>query len=135
MLLKTGEQIERDLYYKFKDFDIDEISKEVKIDSEIIEEIIGGSEFEHIKEWLKLIEIVTQDVQFVECSDMINLINESIMLYGTKKKYKIKYKARSRKHLKFYEITDFEKADEEYFGVVLTLPQILKLFEFQNKII
>ena len=137
MLLKTGEQIENDLFHIFEtvDLDYEEIEKKVKIDAEIIESIISGNEFSYIKEWLKLIKFVTKEIEYIECSDIITQIQEDIFLYGTKKMYKLKHKRRSRKHVKFIEVIDYEIIEEEDFGNFLTLSEILMLFEFQNSII
>lgn len=137
MLLRTGEQIENDLFHIFEtvELDYEEIEKKVKIDAEIIESIISGNEFSYIKEWLKLIKFVTKDIDYIECSDMIMQIQEYIFLYGGKKLYKLKYKRRSRKHIKFIEVIDYEIMEEDDFGIYLTLSEILLLFEFQNSII
>lgn len=137
MLLRTGEQIENDLFHIFEtvDLDYEEIEKKVKIDAEIIESIISGNEFSYLKEWLKLIKFVTKDIDYIECSDIITQIQEDIFLYGTKKMYKLKHKRRSRKHVKFIEVIDYEIIEEEDFGNFLTLSEILMLFEFQNSII
>ena len=137
MLLRTGEQIENDLFHIFEtvELDYDEVEKKVKIDAEIIESIVSGNEFSYIKEWLKLIKFVTKDIDFIESSDMIMQIQEDIFLYGSKKLYKLKHKKRSRKHIKFIEVTDYEIIEEEDFGTCLTLSEILMLFEFQNSII
>ena len=137
MLLITGEQIENDLFHIFEtvDLDYEEIEKKVKIDAGIIESIIAGNEFSYIKEWLKLIKFVTKDIEYIECSDTILQIQEDIFLYGTKKMYKLKHKKRSRKHIKFIEVIDYETMKEEDFGMFLTLSEILLLFEFQNSII
>lgn len=137
MLLRTGEQIESDLFHIFEtvDLDYEEIEKKVKIDAEIIENIISGNEFSYLKEWLKLIKFVTKDMEYIECSDTITQIQEDIFLYGTKKMYKLKHKRRSRKHVKFIEVIDYEIMEEEDFGTCLTLSEILMLFEFQNSII
>ena len=107
----------------------------VKIDAEIIESIISGNEFSYIKEWLKLIKFVTKEIEYIECSDMIMQIQEDIFLYGAKKLYKLKHKKRSRKHVKFIKVIDYEITEEEDFGTFLTLSEILMLFEFQNSII
>ena len=137
MLLRTGEQIENDLFHIFEtvELDYEEIEKKVKIDAEIIESIISGNEFSYIKEWLKLIKFVTKDIDYIECSDMIMQIQEYIFLYGGKKLYELKYKRRSRKHIKFIEVIDYEIMEEDDFGIYLTLSEILLLFEFQNSII
>ena len=137
MLLKTGEQIESDLFYIFETIELDyeEIGKKVKIDAEIIENIISGNEFLYLKEWLKLIKFVTKDIDYIECSDIIMQIQEDIFLYGGNKLYKLKHKRRSRKHVKFIEVIDYEIMEEEDFGNFLTLSEILMLFEFQNSII
>ena len=137
MLLITGEQIENDLFHIFEtvDLDYEEIEKKVKIDAGIIESIIAGNEFSYIKEWLKLIKFVTKDIEYIECSDTILQIQEDIFLYGTKKMYKLKHKKRSRKHVKFIEVIDYEIMEEEDFGTFMTLSEILLLFEFQNSII
>ena len=137
MLLKTGEQIEKDLFHIFKtvDLDYEEIEKKVKIDDEIIGNIISGNEFSYIKEWLKLIKFVTKNIEYIECSDMIMQIQEDIFLYGSKKLYKLKHKKRSRKHIRFIEVIDDEIMEEEDFGTCLTLSEILMLFEFQNSMI
>ena len=137
MLLRTGEQIENDLFHIFEtvELDYEEIEKRVKIDAEIIESIIAGNEFLYLKEWLKLIKFVTKDIDYIECSDMIMQIQEDIFLYGGKKLYKLKHKRRSRKHVKFIEVIDYEIMEEENFGTFLTLSEILLLFEFQNSII
>ena len=137
MLLRTGEQIESDLFHIFEtvDLDYEEIEKKVKIDAEIIENIISWNEFSYLKEWLKLIKFVTKDMEYIECSDTITQIQEDIFLYGTKKMYKLKHKRRSRKHVKFIEVIDYEIMEEEDFGTCLTLSEILMLFEFQNSII
>lgn len=137
MLLRTGEQIENDLFHIFEtvDLDYEEIEKKVKIDAEIIKSIIAGNEFLYLKEWLKLIKFVTKDIDYIECSDMIMQIQEDIFLYGGKKLYKLKHKRRSRKHVKFIEVIDYEIMEEENFGTFLTLSEILMLFEFQNSII
>lgn len=137
MLLRTGEQIENDLFHIFEtvDLDYEEIEKRVKIDAEIIESIISGNEFGYIKEWLKLIKFVTKDIDYIECSNTILQIQEDIFLYGSKKLYKLKHKRRSRKHVKFVEVIDYEIMEEEDFGTFLTLSEILMLFEFQNSII
>ena len=137
MLLRTGEQIENDLFHIFEtvDLDYEEIEKKVKIDAEIIESIVSGNEFLYLKEWLKLIKFVTKDIDYIECSDMIMQIQEDIFLYGSKKLYKLKHKRRSRKHVKFIEVIDYEIMEEENFGTFLTLSEILLLFEFQNSII
>ena len=136
MLLKTGEQIENDLFRIFEtvELDYEEVEKKVKIDAGIIESIISGNEFSYIKEWLKLIKFVTKDIDYIECSDMIMQIQEDIFLYGAKKLYKLKHKKRSRKHVKFIEVIDYEIMEED-FGSFLTLSEILMLFEFQNSII
>lgn len=137
MLLKTGEQIENDLFHIFEtvELDYEEVEKKVKIEAEIIESIIAGNEFLYIKEWLKLIKFVTKDMEYIECSDTITQIQEDIFLYGSKKLYKLKHKRRSRKHIKFIEVIDYEIMEEEDFGIFLTLSEILLLFEFQNSII
>ena len=137
MLLKTGEQIENDLFHIFETLELDyeEIGKKVKIEAEIIESIIAGNEFLYLKEWLKLIKFVTKDIDYIECSDIIMQIQEDIFLYGTKKMYKLKHKRRSRKHIKFIEVIDYEIMEEEDFGPCLTLSEILMLFEFQNSMI
>ena len=137
MLLKMGEQIENDLFHIFETLELDyeEIGKKVKIDAEIIESIIAGNEFSYLKEWIKLIKFVTKKIEYIECSDMILQIQEDIFLYGTKKMYKLKHKRRSRKHIKFIEVIDYEIMEEEDFGTYLTLSEILMLFEFQNSII
>ena len=137
MLLRTGEQIENDLFHIFEtvELDYEEVEKKVKIDTEIIESIIAGNEFSYIKEWLKLIKFVTKEIEHIECSDMITQIQEDIYLYGAKKMYKLKHKKRSRKHVKFIEVIDYEIMEEEDFGTYLTLSEILMLFEFQNSII
>ena len=137
MLLKTGEQIENDLFHIFEtvELDYEEIEKKVKIDAEIIESIIAGNKFSHLKEWLKLIKFVTKEIEYIECSDIIMQIQEDIFLYGGKKLYKLKHKRRSRKHIKFIEVIDYEIMEEDDFGTCLTLSEILMLFEFQNSII
>lgn len=137
MLLRTGEQIENDLFHIFEtvDLDYEEIEKRVKIDAEIIESIISGNEFGYIKEWLKLIKFVTKDIDYIECSNTILQIQEDIFLYGSKKLYKLKHKRRSRKHVKFIEVIDYEIMEEDDFGIYLVLSEILMLFEFQNSII
>lgn len=137
MLLRTGEQIESDLFHIFEtvELDYEEVEKKVKIDAEIIESIISGNEFSYIKEWLKLIKFVNKDMEYIECSDTITQIQEDIFLYGGKKLYKLKHKRRSRKHIKFIEVIDYEIMEEEDFGTYLTLSEILMLFEFQNSII
>ncbi len=137
MLLRTGEQIENELFHIFEtvDLDYEEIEKKVKIHAEIIESVIAGNEFSYIKEWLKLIKFVTKEIEYIECSDMIMQIQEDIYLYGTKKMYKLKHKRRSRKHIKFIEVIDYEIMEEDDFGIYLTLSEILLLFEFQNSII
>ena len=137
MLLRTGEQIENDLFHIFEtvELDYEEVEKKVKIDAEIIDSIISGNEFSYIKEWLKLIKFVTKDIDYIECSDTIMQIQEDIYLYGIKKMYKLKHKRRSRKHIKFIEVIDYEVMEEDDFGIYLTLSEILMLFEFQNSII
>ena len=137
MLLKTGEQIENDLFHIFEtvELDYEEVEKKVKIEAEIIESIIAGNEFLYIKEWLKLIKFVTKDMEYIECNDTITQIQEDIFLYGSKKLYKLKHKRRSRKHIKFIEVIDYEIMEEEDFGTCLALSEILMLFEFQNSII
>ena len=137
MLLRTGEQIENDLFHIFEtvELDYEEIEKKSKIDAEIIYSIISGNEFGYIREWLKLIKFVTKDIDYIECSDMIMQIQEDIFLYGGKKLYKLKHKKRSRKHIKFIEVIDYEITEEDDFGTFLTLSEILLLFEFQNSII
>lgn len=137
MLLRTGEQIENDLFHIFEtvELDYEEVEKKVKIDAGIIENIISGNEFLYLKEWIKLIKFVTKDMDYIECSDMIMQIQEDIFLYGGKKMYKLKHKRRSRKHVKFIEVIDYEIMEEEDFGTCLTLSEILMLFEFQNSII
>ena len=137
MLLRTGEQIENDLFHIFEtvELDYEEIEKKSKIDAEIIDSIISGNEFGYIREWLKLIKFVTKDIDYIECSDMIMQIQEDIFLYGGKKLYKLKHKKRSRKHIKFIEVIDYEITEEDDFGTFLTLSEILLLFEFQNSII
>ena len=137
MLLRTGEQIENDLFHIFEtvELDYEEVEKRIKIDAEIIEKIISGNEFSYIKEWLKLIKFVTKNIEYIECSDTILQIQEDIFLYGSKKLYKLKHKRRSRKHIKFIEVIDYEIMEEEVFGTYLTLSEILMLFEFQNSII
>ena len=137
MLLKTGEQIENDLFHIFEtvELDYEEVEKKVKIDAETIESIIARNEFSYLKEWLKLIKFVTKEIEYIECSDMIMQIQEDIFLYGGKKLYKLKHKRRSRKHVKFIEVIDYEIMEEEDFGTCLTLSEILMLFEFQNSII
>ena len=137
MLLRTGEQIENDLFHIFGtvELDYEEIEKKSKIDAGIIESIIAGNEFSYIKEWLKLIKFVTKEIEYIECSDTITQIQEDIFLYGAKKMYKLKHKRRNRKHVKFIEVIDYEIMEEENFGTCLTLSEILLLFEFQNSII
>ena len=137
MLLRTGEQIENDLFHIFETvaLDYEEIEKRVKIDAEIIESIIAGNEFLYMKEWLKLIKFVTKDIDYIECSNTILQIQEDIFLYGSKKLYKLKHKRRSRKHVKFIEVIDYEIMEEDDFGIYLVLSEILMLFEFQNSII
>ncbi len=137
MLLRTGEQIENDLFHIFEtvELDYEEVEKRVKIDAEIIESIISRNEFSYIKEWLKLIKFVTKNIEYIECSDTILQIQEDIFLYGSKKLYRLKHKRRSRKHVKFIEVIDYEITEEEEFGTFLTLSEILTLFEFQNSII
>lgn len=82
MLLRTGEQIESDLFHIFEtvELDYEEVEKKVKIDTEIIESIIAGNEFSYIKEWLKLIKFVAKDMEYIECSDTITQIQEDIFL-------------------------------------------------------
>ena len=137
MLLRTGEQIENDLFHIFEtvELDYEEVEKKVKIDAEIIESIISGNEFSYIKEWLKLIKFVNKDMEYIECSDTITQIQEDIFLYGGKKLYKLKHKRRSRKHVKFIEVIDYEIMEEDDFGTYLTLSEILMLFELQNSIL
>lgn len=137
MLLRTGEQIENDLFHIFEtvELDYEEVEKRVKIDAGIIESIIAGNEFSYIKEWLKLIKFLTKDIDYIECSDTITQIQEDIFLYGGKKLYKLKHKKRSRKHVKFIEVIDYEIMEDDDFGTCLTLSEILMLFEFQNSII
>lgn len=137
MLLRTGEQIENDLFHIFEtvELDYEEVEKRIKIDAEIIENIISGNEFLYLKEWLKLIKFVTKKIEYIECSDIIMQIQEDIFLYGAKKMYKLKHKRRSKKHVKFIEVIDYEITEEEEFGTFLTLSEILMLFEFQNSII
>ena len=137
MLLRTGEQIENDLFHIFEtvELDYEEVEKKVKIDAEIIESIVSENEFSYIKEWLKLIKFVTKEIEYIECSDTITQIQEDIFLYGSKKLYKLKHKKRSRKHIKFIEVIDYEITEEDDFGTFLTLSEILLLFEFQNSII
>lgn len=137
MLLKTGEQIENDLFHIFEtvELDYEEVEKKVKIDAETIESIISGNEFLYLKEWIKLIKFVTKEIEYIECSDTILQIQEDIFLYGAKKMYKLKHKRRSRKHVKFIEVIDYEIAEEDDFGTFLTLTEILMLFEFQNSMI
>jgi hypothetical protein len=137
MLLRTGEQIENDLFHIFEtvELDYEEVEKKVKIDAEIIESIISGNEFSYIKEWLKLIKFVNKDMEYIECSDTITQIQEDIFLYGGKKLYKLKHKRRSRKHVKFIEVIDYEIMEEDDLGTCLILSEILMLFEFQNSII
>ena len=137
MLLKTGEQIENDLFHIFEtvELDYEEVEKRIKINAETIESIVSGNEFSYIKEWLKLIKFVTKNIEYIECSDMIMQIQEDIFLYGSKKLYKLKHKKRSRKHIRFIEVIDYEIMEEEDFGTCLTLSEILMLFEFQNSII
>jgi hypothetical protein len=137
MLLRTGEQIENDLFHIFEtvELDYEEVEKKVKIDAEIIESIISGNEFLYMKEWLKLIKFVTKDIDYIECSNTILQIQEDIFLYGSKKLYKLKHKRRSRKHVKFIEVIDYEIMEEDDFGIYLALSEILMLFEFQNSII
>ena len=137
MLLRTGEQIENDLFHIFETLDLDyeEIEKKVKIDAGIIKSIISGNEFLYLKEWLKLIKFVTKEIEYIECSDTITQIQEDIFLYGSKKLYKLKHKRRSRRHVKFIEVIDYEIMEEEDFGTCLPLSEILMLFEFQNSII
>ena len=74
MLLRTGEQIENDLFRIFGtvELDYEKVEKKVKIDAEIIDSIISGNEFSYIKEWLKLIKFVTKDIDYIECSDTTN---------------------------------------------------------------
>ena len=50
-------------------------------------------------------------------------------MYGPKKLYKLKHKRRSRKHVKFIEVIDYEIAEEDDFGIFLTL----KLRGYQRK--
>lgn len=137
MLLRTGEQIENDLFHIFGtvELDYEEVEKRIKINAETIESIIAGNEFSYIKEWLKLIKFVAKEIEYIECSDTITQIQEDIFLYGPKKLYKLKHKRRSRKHVKFIEVIDYEIMEEEDFGTYLTLLEILLLFEFQNSII
>lgn len=137
MLLRTGEQIENDLFHIFEtvELDYEEIEKKVKINAGIIESIIAGNNFLYLKEWLKLIKFVIKDIEYIECSDTITQIQEDIFLYGAKKLYKLKHKKRSRKHVKFIEVIDYEITEEESFGICLPLSEILMLFEFQNSII
>ena len=137
MLLRTGEQIENDLFHIFGtvELDYEEVEKRIKINAEIIESIISGNEFFYIKEWFKLIKFVAKEIEYIECSDTITQIQEDIFLYGPKKLYKLKHKRRSRKHVKFIEVIDYEIMEEDDFGTYLTLSEILMLFEFQNSII
>ena len=137
MLLRTGEQIENDLFHIFGtvELDYEEVEKRIKINAETIESIVSGNEFSYIKEWLKLIKFVTKEIEYIECSDTITQIQEDIFLYGAKKMYKLKHKRRSRKHVKFIEVIDYEIIEEEDFGTFLTLSEILLLFEFQNSMI
>ena len=137
MLLRTGEQIENDLFHIFGtvELDYEEVEKRIKINAETIESIISGNEFSYIKEWLKLIKFVTKEIEYIECSDTITQIQEDIFLYGAKKMYKLKHKRRSRKHVKFIEVIDYEIMEEDDFGTFMTLSEILMLFEFQNSII
>lgn len=137
MLLRSGEQIENDLFHIFEtvELDYEEVEKKVKIDAEIIENIISGNEFSYLKEWLKLIKFVTKEIEYIECSDMILQIQEDIFLYGAKKMYKLKHKRRSKKHVKFIEMVDYEIMEEDDFGTCLALSEILMLFEFQNSMI
>ena len=78
---------------------------------------------------------MTKDIDYIECSDTITQIQEDIFLYGGKKLYKLKHKRRSRKHVKFIQVIDYEIMEEDDFGTCLTLSEILMLFEFQNSII
>lgn len=137
MLLRTGEQIENDLFHIFGtvELDYEEVEKRIKINAETIESIVSGNEFSYIKEWLKLIKFVTKEIEYIECSDTITQIQEDIFLYGAKKMYKLKHKRRSRKHVKFIEVIDYEIMEEDDFGTFLALSEILMLFEFQNSII
>lgn len=137
MLLRTGEQIENDLFRIFEtvELDYEEVEKRIKINAETIESIVSGNEFSYIKEWLKLIKFVTKEIEYIEYSDTITQIQEDIFLYGAKKMYKLKHKRRSRKHVKFIEVIDYEIMEEDDFGTYLTLSEILMLFEFQNSII
>ena len=137
MLLRTGEQIENDLFHIFGtvELDYEEVEKRIKINAETIESIVSGNEFSYIKEWLKLIKFMTKEIEYIECSDTITQIQEDIFLYGAKKMYKLKHKRRSRKHVKFIEVIDYEIMEEEDFGTCLALSEILMLFEFQNSII
>ena len=137
MLLKTGEQIESDLFHIFEtvELDYEEVEKRIKINAETILSIVSGNEFSYIKEWLKLIKFLTKEIEYIECSDTIMQIQEDIFLYGGKKLYKLKHKRRSRKHVKFIEVIDYEIMEEDDFGTFLTLSEILLLFEFQNSII
>ena len=86
MLLRTGEQIENDLFHIFEtvELDYEEVEKRVKIDAGIIESIISGNEFSYIKEWLKLIKFVSKNIEYIEGSDTILQIQEDIFLYGSK---------------------------------------------------
>ena len=137
MLLRTGEQIENDLFHIFGtvELDYEEVEKRIKINAETIESIVSGNEFSYIKEWLKLIKFVTKEIEYIECSDTITQIQEDIFLYGAKKMYKLKHKRRIRKHVKFIEVIDYEIMEEDDFGTFLALSEILMLFEFQNSII
>ena len=137
MLLRTGEQIENDLFHIFEtvELDYEKVEKKVKIDAGIIKSIVSGNEFLYLKEWLKLIKFVTKDIDYIECSDIIMQIQEDIFLYGSKKLYKLKHKRRSRKYVKFIEMVDYEMMEEDDFGTCLALSEILLLFEFQNSII
>ena len=47
MLLRTGEQLENDLFHIFETVELnyEEVEEKVKIDAEIIESIISGNEF------------------------------------------------------------------------------------------
>lgn len=78
---------------------------------------------------------MTKEIEYIECSDTILQIQEDIFLYGSKKLYKLKHKRRSRKHIKFIEVIDYEIMEEEDFGTCLELSEILMLFEFQNSMI
>ena len=86
MLLRTGEQIENDLFHIFEtvELDYEGVEKKVKIDAEIIESIVSGNEFSYLKEWLKhikFIEVIDYEIMEEDDFGIYLTLSEILLLF------------------------------------------------------